>query len=606
MATLSVLATAATNGGVALLLLLGFSLFGYALVPARFRPATAAPALAISLSVGAAAAGWGGWVVGTLAGTRYLAPFWLLCLALSLRSFRPWGRTLLRALRRLAALARCSPLLAVVLVVAALPLFFPLAIPLVDNDGIRYHVAHPKLYLLTGRIFLYLWDVTGTYPALGDALYLAGLVFGREDVAKFLHAGFLGASLAVLALTLHRGRGSRGAALVGPILFLACPAVGVIAGAGFIDHITLFHLVAAFAVVLRNGRPLLVGVALGASLATKLTVGPAAATLAFACAVGRPRGMRLRALAVIAACSTVILAPFLIRNVRAYGDPVFPIGYLALGKPLPGVVTDVYNHFATFNRKNAGPLGIVWTTPRTGDDDETAGIHNVAGLVLLLFGFRDRLVRLASLLVLPFLAYAVLSAPPTRYLLPLLWGLSLVTAAVLARLRGGRLAWLAIPLALPGLVLSWSFQARNFGAADYLLGRVSREDYLARTIPGYRATVFVNGLPPGGVMAADLPGPLYFDRPWIVSGFINEAPLTLWLRDGDGPDQLLLRLREHGIRWLLATPGYGGGTPISLLPYAPEPSRAAPMAGLRSRLRFVATVDGVDVWEVPSAPSARL
>lgn len=105
----------------------------------------------------------------------------------------------------------------------------------------------------------------------------------------------------------------------------------------------------------------------------------------------------------------------------------------------------------------------------------------------------------------------------------------------------------------------------------------------------------MNGLPPGGVMAADLPGPLYFDRPWIVSGLINEAPLTLWIRDGLDPDQLLQRLREHGIRWLLATPGYAGGTPISLLPYAPDPSKGHVMAELRVKLRFVATVDGVDV-----------
>ncbi len=60
------------------------------------------------------------------------------------------------------------------LAAAAPLLLFSLAIPLVDNDGIRYHVALPKLYLLTGRIFLYEWDVTGAYPALGDALYLVG------------------------------------------------------------------------------------------------------------------------------------------------------------------------------------------------------------------------------------------------------------------------------------------------------------------------------------------------------------------------------------------------------------------------------------------------
>lgn len=606
-ATVLVLAAAAANAAVAAALLAGFSLFGHALLPARLRPSSAPALLAASLSIGAATAGWAGWVAGSLLGTWTLAPLWLLCGAYGLRSARPWGRALLRALRRLAGLARSSPLLAAVLLAAALPLVFPLAIPLVDNDGIRYHVAQPKLYLLTGRIFLYLWDVTGTYPALGDALYLAGLVFGREETSKFLHAGFLAASTGLLALTIHRGRSSRAAALAGPLLFLAAPAVGVIAGAGFIDHIALFHLVAAFVLVGRKGAPLLVGTALGASLATKLTVGPAAAAVALACAAGRPRGARLRALAVISGCSALVLAPYLVRNTIGTGDPVFPIGTLAAGRPVPGVGPGLYEHFATFNRQNAGPLGIVWTTPGSGMDDETAGVHNVAALALLLGGLalRDRLAGRAALLALPFLAYAALSAPPTRYLLPMLWGLALAGAAVLGRFARGRGAWLAVPLALPGIVLGWQFQARNFGASDYLLGRLSREEYLARTVPGYRATVFVNGLPPGGVMAADLPGPVYFDRPWVVSGYINDAPLTIWIREGAGADRLLRELQERGIRWLLATPGYGGGTPLSLIPYAPDPSKGRVMAELRARLRRVATVDGIDVWEVPAATSAR-
>ena len=106
-------------------------------------------------------------------------------------------------------------------------------------------------------------------------------------------------------------------------------------------------------------------------------------------------------------------------------------------------------------------------------------------------------------------------------------------------------------------------------------------------------------------MAGDFPGPVYFDRPWIVEGLINEAPLTIWIRNGENADRLLSRLHENGIRWLLATPAFGGGTPLSLLTFAPDPSKAHVMAALRSRLRFVKTVDGVDVWEVPppSAPA---
>ncbi len=604
--TVPVLATAAGNAAFAALLLLGLLSLGGAVVPNRLRPPDGATRSAAFLSIGTTLFGTATWLVGSIAGTRALGPLWAaLALLGLLRGARAALPLLARLARRLFALYRSSPLLATALLLAALPLAFPLSTPLVDNDGIRYQVALPKLYLLTGEVFLYPWDVTGSYPQLGNMLYLAGLAAGRADAAKFVNAGFLAASTALLALLLHRGRASRGVSLAGPFLFLAAPAVGVVAGAGFVDHVALFHLAAALALVVRRGSPLLAGLALGGALATKLTLAPGAVAVGLAAALLRPRGERLRAFLVVPAATAAILAPFAIRNAVALGDPFYPVLTLAAGRPTPGVSRDVFTSYTSFNADKAGPLGIVWTTPGTGDDDETAGIHNVAGLVLLLFGFRARLVRLAGLLVLPFLAYAVLASPPTRYLLPLLWGLSLVTAAVLGRLRGGRLAWLAIPLALPGLVLSWTYQARNFDAADYLRGRFTREEYLGRTIPGYRAAAFVNRLPPGGVMAGDFPGPLYFDRPWLVEGLINEAPLTTWIREGADAKTLLARLHANGIRWLLATPAFGGGTRLSLLTYAPDPSRAAPMAELRSRLRFVATVDGVDVWEVPGATSAR-
>jgi hypothetical protein len=598
-ATLPVLAAAAASAGLALLLLFGLGLLGSALVPPRLRPAASVTRFAISLSIGTAAFGWTTWVAGSLAGTKALPFLWIALLAFSLRGARPWVNVLLRISRRSGALLRSSPLLSTAIVLAALPLAFSLCLPLVDNDGIRYHVALPKLYLLTGRVFLYPWDVTGAYPQLGNMLYLAGLVAGSAEAAKFLNAGFLAASCGVLALTLHRGRASRRAALAGPLLFLASPVVGVVAGTGFIDHIALFHLVTALALVLRNGSPLLTGLALGASLATKLTLAPGAVALGLAAAFLRPPRERLRAFLVVPVATAAVLAPFAIRNAIALGDPFYPILTLATGRPTPGVSPDVFRSYTTFNEKNAGPLGVVWQTPDSGEDDETAGIHNLAGLLLLFFGLRDRLVRLAACMALPFLVYATFTSPPTRYLLPMLWGLSLVAAAVLARLFSGRGSWLAIPLALPGLFLSWEFQARNFGAADYLLGRYSKEEYLARTIPGYRAAPYVNGLPPGGVMVGDFPGPVYFNRPWIVEGLINEAPLTIWIRNGDGADRLLERLHENGIRWLLATPAFGGGTPLSLLTYAPDPSKGHVMAALRARLRFVKTVDGVDVWEVP-------
>jgi hypothetical protein len=107
-------------------------------------------------------------------------------------------------------------------------------------------------------------------------------------------------------------------------------------------------------------------------------------------------------------------------------------------------------------------------------------------------------------------------------------------------------------------------------------------------------------------MALDFPAPFYLDRPWVAEGVLNVPPLKRWLDEGCGAPELLSRTRALGVGTLLVTPGYGGGTPLSLLALtAPGDRRGVEtLLAFRSRLRLVSTVDGVDLWEVP--PTAPL
>jgi hypothetical protein len=102
-------------------------------------------------------------------------------------------------------------------------------------------------------------------------------------------------------------------------------------------------------------------------------------------------------------------------------------------------------------------------------------------------------------------------------------------------------------------------------------------------------------------MALDFPSPVYFDRPWIVEGILNEPPLRLWLRETPSADRLLARLQALDVRYLVVTPGFGGGTPLSLLRVADSPDKAMPLLELRRRLSVAGSVDGVDVYEIPRA-----
>ena len=101
-------------------------------------------------------------------------------------------------------------------------------------------------------------------------------------------------------------------------------------------------------------------------------------------------------------------------------------------------------------------------------------------------------------------------------------------------------------------------------------------------------------------MALDFPAPFYLARPWVAEGVLNDPPLRLWLAEGADGEGLLARCRALGVTHLLVTPGWGGGTPNSLYPLARSRREATAIVAFRSRLRLVATVDGVDVFELPA------
>jgi hypothetical protein len=190
-----------------------------------------------------------------------------------------------------------------------------------------------------------------------------------------------------------------------------------------------------------------------------------------------------------------------------------------------------------------------------------------------------------------------------RYLLPGWMALAVFEAEALSFLPRRLAPVAALLLAAPVLVHDAGLLLPDAAFRDYLRGRIDRRAYLARTIPGWRAAEAVNRLPAGGaVMALDFPGPYYFDRRWIAEGILNEPPLKRWLREGLDGEGLLRRLQELDVRYLVVTPGYGGGTNASLFPLATSRESAQALVGLRARLRLAGRVDRVDVWEVPSGP----
>ena len=619
MAAFGVIGAGLLRIALAVAILSALALVGYGLLPKRRepeegegpaqarergpglrRPGKAELALPLAISVGMLATGWVGWIAGTAFGTRAVWFVWVLLLALGPRAGGELRRDACRLFRRLAALARSAPLLSAAFLAAALLLVPTLLLPLLDSDGIRYQVAHPKLYLLTGEISTYRWDVTGYFPQLAPMLYLVATALGGGEACKLVHAGFALLSAGALALIVHRERRTRAAAVAAALLAFVAPVAAAPASAAFVDHVALFHVLVAALLVAARAPSTLAGLALGAAFATKMTTAPFIAGLALAAIAVRPAATRLREAALLVGVLAVTYLPFGVRNLVLTRDPFFPIGYGLTGIPIPGVAKEGLDWAVSYRKEAHGLLAVGFLPFQDGFAwDDVAGPQALLGLVAVAVLLREKRLRILLLPVLFSLVAASFWHPPARYFLPLFAALAAFLAVALS--KAGPRVLTATTLVMAGISASASAPDLlvGFSAFDHLAGRVTAEAVRTAAIPGYRAARHVNALPGGRVMALDFPGPFYFQRPWVVEGVLNEPPLRLWLAEGADGAGLLGRCRALDVTHLLVTPGWGGGTPTSLYPLARSREEAEAVVAFRSKLRLVATVDGVDIFELP-------
>jgi hypothetical protein len=302
----------------------------------------------------------------------------------------------------------------------------------------------------------------------------------------------------------------------------------------------------------------------------------------------------------------VVLGPFGIRNTLATGDPFFPIGRALLGLPVEGTTSGTFAYATGFHAQAPGFLGITWGAAQGPvDTSELAGWHNLIALFALVVAVRDRRARAFALPVVVTLLLGLAFRPPTRYLLPMFACLAVLGATALARIRARWAIAAGVLVVVPALATSVPFLLEYRHPFDLLSGRIDRAEFLARNIPGWRAAGLVNRQPAGGrVMALDFPAPFLFDRPWIGEGIMGVPPLQDWIERSADSSEVLRRLRGEDVRYLVVTPGYGGGTAATLLPLASSPAAMKRVVELRAALTPVGTRDGVDVFLVPGSGHA--
>ncbi len=530
-------------------------------------------------TLGAGALGVGMTVLGTL-GLFHPIGAAVLLLALAVGPFAvarpPWP-----------SLADVSPgaLAALVVITAGCGLVC-LAPPLF-HDTLTYHLALAQHAAATGTMEANALDPFSAYPALGEMVTAPALLLGSPVAMTVAHAGFffpLGGLAYVFARRFLDDTGTAAAVVVvtSPLVLFVATNLKPDLLAALFTLAALYGLAAvaekttdddAAPATPRDAR-VWVGLCAGLVVATRYTGlawgGLLVLALVLIVRKGGPATMTrdLRAPLVLA---VVIGAPAYLKNLIAFGNPVYPMASSVFGGPewmaktssiLDGMARRVHDGDSFVDLALLGP--VTFTFNNLGTMNDLPGTLPLLLLpLLLLLDHKPPALRLLGGLALVSAPVWLLSQALLR-LNPLLFvPVLLVTGWVLGRLARTPVRPLALVVALvlmAGNVL-WTVRADAALRRDpwaVITGRLTTEEHLREQYELYGAFAWLNENTPEDARVVLFTGDwrsAYLERAVDRSGRLTPPRLQLALRSAESVADVDAALRDIGTTHVVLTPG---------------------------------------------------
>ncbi len=493
--------------------------------------------------------------------------------ALIVNRWRKGAPSLLPSLRSLASLVRRHPHLAFPLLFLVIVVFLNALAPPTDWDGLSYHLAVPKRYLMAGRMH-YIPDIHhSNFPATLEMLYLLALGLGGLSAPKLLHfLAFVWCLLLAFVWTRELSQ-SEEAGLLSALVLASAPVALWEACSAYIDlGLALFETCALFCAY-RLWRQkelryaLLCGAFAGFAGGTKITGLLCGLLLALAVPFLSPKGRRLRALLLFALPALLIACPWYVRSLVWTGNPVFPFAYrifggrnwdmacaeayrqslrsYGMGRSLPALLLLPWNAVFHAEAFGNGPFVIL-----------SLGPMFLALLPAWLFVAVKPSPSPVRILCVASLAYVFVRilvwfelSQQNRFLMPLLPLASVACALSAHEILRPRPARLTVHALLIAVTLA---HAGLFGLSALPALQIrDRTEYLSQTLDVYPAQHLINRwLPPSAkiLLLGETRG-FYLDRPymWGDEGHHTLLPYSRM----SSPEELRRRLKSLGITHLL-------------------------------------------------------
>jgi F5/8 type C domain-containing protein/dolichyl-phosphate-mannose-protein mannosyltransferase len=259
------------------------------------------------------------WWVFLPAGTAVLFIAW------KLRAFQlPTGRfgTLPRVDRWL---------FGIVFGVFALLYFFYAMAPEMSPDGSTYHLGLIGRYFRAHGLYRITTHMYANLSQGIEMLYLFAYVFGRHSSAALVHLAFTVAAT-ISMLNYGRRYGFASAGVAGALFFFVSPVIGMDGSTAYNDVataailFTMFYLLRVWWDAPSNRLLVPIGVLAGFCYAAKYTAGLAIplALVWVGWRYVRQRQIPIRQILIVGLCAFVLVAPWMVRNLIWYDNPVSP------------------------------------------------------------------------------------------------------------------------------------------------------------------------------------------------------------------------------------------------------------------------------------------
>jgi hypothetical protein len=481
------------------------------------------------------------------------------------------------------------------LCVAGLILFVGDLAPEIFYDSLHYHLAVPNLYLVNHRIYNEPNFAYASFIMVVQMFWGFALTVGNEITVKLLH-GALALVLFFAFVAFERRYLSQGAGLLGTLIFVSMPLVGVNATTAGID---VASSVVQFLGVFALTRALttddgeagthqwmrLAGLFAGVAATCKYT---SLATVPIACIViaclrrqqRQPWQVVLRQVTLFLTYAAFFMLPFYLKNVVFHHNPVYPIAGTILGEPR--VEDQNWKNIAgeTAPPQLAGASSLLelamrffkdpWRITIDGQDAAENFIGPlVLGLLPLLLIVRARGVAggvLAGYSVGLWVAWLLTTTAQVRFGMPLLAIVSLLLADAVLRLhpttatRQALLllcifsaAWnLYYTLVLTGLKDGWRVVGGMVSEHDYLA-----EAHLSYPRPDYEGLVWMNdNLPAGSKVMMSGDARTHYTRiPVVPASLFDVQPIVEIARTAHNGNEVAERLGKKGVTHLFVNVG---------------------------------------------------